>query len=512
MTDFFAYSWPGGRSLAALAAALSTRGPLRRLGRRTLERTYLDTFDGRLYRAGWTLTLCEEPVGRFLEGREPGGGLRCRAAAKAEPRFAADLPEGGLAEELADRIAPRRLLSQAIVEVRATRFRCLDRRDKTIARVQVERRRVRFPDRSDPRRTLAARVTIEALRGFEDAAADLAAACGELGLVPIEADELAEALALVDRRPGQDPARLALALDSRGSAGDALAMIHQALLSVVRATEDGVRRELDPEFLHDYRVALRRTRSTLGQLTGVYAEEPTERFRHELGRLARETGPLRDLDVFAAELADERAGDPELAGPLEPLVELVQRQRRRTGRRLTALLDGSRAERTLGEWQDFLAAPDWGPSAALPARAVFGEALLRCHGKLLRRGSKLGDGSPPEDFHRLRIDAKKLRYVLETGASLFDAEAVAARLEPLKALQELLGLAQDLAVREARLADAATELAATAPPATLLAAGRLVERAHHRRLDLYREFPRIFGAFAAPAEQKRWPRLLRASR
>lgn len=506
----FCFSWPARGSLTALAAALAKHGPLRRAARRAFERTYLDTFDGRLYRAGWTLISIDEPAGRFLEGREPAGALRCRARAPRVPQFAAELPAGGLAEALSARIALRRLLVQAAVEVRATRFECLDRRDKTVARVLVERRRVSFPDR--PKwQSLPSRVVVEAVRGFEEAATDLAAACGELGLAPADADELAEALTLVGRRPGHDPARLTLVLDPAGDAGTALTTVHRELLAIVRATADGVHRELDPEFLHDYRVALRRTRSTLGLLRGVYAEEPTERFRRELGRLARETGPARDLDVFLEEIAALGA-DSDLASALAPLLEHIRRQRRRAGRRLVQVLAGPRTVRTLADWEAFLAAPAWGPAAAQPARTVFGEALARAHARLLRRGGRLDDASPPDDFHRLRIDAKKLRYVLETGASLFDATAVAARLGPLKALQEVLGEAQDLAVREARLADAATELAAAAAPATLVAIGRLIERAHHRRRELYRAFARPFAEFAAPAEQKRWLRLLRASR
>ncbi|MDX1997295.1 MAG: CHAD domain-containing protein [Thermoanaerobaculia bacterium] len=504
------FLWPN-RPLKDLVTALATRGPLRRVGRRTFTRSYLDTFDGRLYAAGWTLTLVEEPAGRFLEGRDLLGALRCRVAAGEVPSFAEELPAGGLAEALGPEITPRRLLTQATVEVRATRFEALDDREKTVARFHVERRRARFPGNRQAH-GLPARVVVEALRGFEDAAIERAAACGELGLEPMTADELTEVLARVDRRPGEDPARLALRLDAAGSAGDAVVHIHTALLAVLRATEDGVRQEFDPEFLHDYRVALRRTRSLLGQLPGVFDEEATERFRRDLGRLARETGPARDLDVFLAELTQEVADEPALRRDLAPVIALVGRHRRRAGRRLRQVLEGPRTARVLSDWQAFLATPTFGPAAAQPVRALFGEALERARARLLRRGSRLDAGSAPEDYHRLRIDAKKLRYVLETGASLWDKEDVAKRLAPLKALQELLGGAQDLAVREARLIDAAAELATTAGPAALVAIGRLVERAHRRRFELYQEFPDAFAGFASPAEQKRWSRLLRPSR
>ena len=41
-------------------------------------------------------------------------------------------------------------------------------------------------------------------------------------------------------------------------------------LQTLRINEDGVRKDLDSEFLHDFRVAVRRTRSALSQIKGVF--------------------------------------------------------------------------------------------------------------------------------------------------------------------------------------------------------------------------------------------------
>ncbi len=74
--------------------------------------------------------------------------------------------------------------------------------------------------------------------------------------------------------------------------------VHRAHLAAMRWNEAGLRADLDSEFLHDWRVAVRRTRCLLGQLKQVFPAGETRRLRSELGWLARLTGPLRDLDVF----------------------------------------------------------------------------------------------------------------------------------------------------------------------------------------------------------------------
>ena len=66
-----------------------------------------------------------------------------------------------------------------------------------------------------------------------------------------------------------------------------------------RSTVDGTVDDLDAEFLHELRVAVRRTRSVLGEAKGVLPEDVRTRFGAELKSLARASPPIaRDLDVY----------------------------------------------------------------------------------------------------------------------------------------------------------------------------------------------------------------------
>jgi CHAD domain-containing protein len=121
--------------------------------------------------------------------------------------------------------------------------------------------------------------------------------------------------------------------------GRAVRGILRELLGEIRRQERRLRREDDPEGLHDFRVALRRTRSVLGQVEGAFAARTRARFRLAFRRLGRSTGPLRDLDVQLSELPHRRRLlPPRMQRHLDPLAELLRERRRLERERLLAAL------------------------------------------------------------------------------------------------------------------------------------------------------------------------------
>uniref|UniRef100_UPI0025F28486 CHAD domain-containing protein n=1 Tax=Nitratifractor sp. TaxID=2268144 RepID=UPI0025F28486 len=53
----------------------------------------------------------------------------------------------------------------------------------------------------------------------------------------------------------------------------------------------------------------------------------------------------------------------------------------------------------------------------------------------------------PEAYHKVRIEAKKLRYMLELFASILEPGAYEATLKQVKKIQEILGEHQDFMVQ-----------------------------------------------------------------
>jgi CHAD domain-containing protein len=87
-----------------------------------------------------------------------------------------------------------------------------------------------------------------------------------------------------------------------------------------------------------------------------------------------------------------------------------------------------------------------------------------------------------ERLHQIRVDAKKLRYLIDVTPSFYDPADLECIVGALKKLQRVLGDFNDAVVQERRLLNCVWALAAAGGPAgALIALGRLAERSCHRR-------------------------------
>jgi CHAD domain-containing protein len=119
--------------------------------------------------------------------------------------------------------------------------------------------------------------------------------------------------------------------------------VHQALLQIIIRNEPGVRAALDSEFLHDYRVAIRRTRSLLRQIRNVFPDDAVEHFSSEFSWIGRLTGPSRDMDVLVLALCQRRldmAAD-DVAAVISCVQMAQQDEHRKLVERWTAIATGS---------------------------------------------------------------------------------------------------------------------------------------------------------------------------
>ena len=94
-------------------------------------------------------------------------------------------------------------------------------------------------------------------------------------------------------------------------------------------------------------------------------------------------------------------------------------------------------------------------AAQAPAAAVVPGLILARHRSALiaaRRAARSGD---PDDFHRLRIRCKRLRYALEFVSEIYEGRTRGV-IRRVVGLQDCLGLMQDAQVAAARLRSLAT--------------------------------------------------------
>ena len=326
--------------------------------------------------------------------------------------------------------------------------------------------------------------------------------------------ELSSVYHAVGQNPGDYSTSFQLELDPGTPSATAARRIHQTLLKNLLANLEGVTRNWDPEFLHDFRVAIRRTRSALNQLKGLFPEAEVEHFSEEFRWLGAKTGPGRDFDVYLLKIpAYREALHPGAQKDLEPLVQLLQKKRAVEQGKLRGLMRSRRFHGLLEDWGTFLEEPDAPdsdlPNAHRPIRELASERIWKAFTKVLREGGKTSRATSARALHRLRIRCKKLRYLITFFRTLYPADELKPFIAELKRLQDHLGDFNDLQMQQEALHRFAEEMLATktGPPATLLAMGQLMGQLEGQQIVEREAFHRHFRQFSRPRNQKRFRKL-----
>jgi CHAD domain-containing protein len=497
------YLLPEGMTFASAGRELASRLSIRAGKTRSCDRAYYDTFDGLLHRAH-LIAVWDDGQLALVE-RDSDRVLARVAVEKPGPRvFAADLPPGRLRDSVRGLIDVRALLPLTEIRVRERPLDVLDGQRKTVARIRLEAPTV-------GRKRLATRVALRAVRGYAEAEQRVSETLETVLRFPRAEQRLVdEALAASGAKSGGTPSSVRVELEPGERADRAAAAVLRALLAVVEANLEGTIADIDSEFLHDLRVSVRRSRAVQRELRGALGGPELEHFRVELRWLQQVTGDARDLDVYVLEFDDMRALVPEpVRDDLEPVVEVLRRQRAEAHRRTARALRSERARVLLRDWGSFLdrVEPlplDERPDATIPIEAVAGGRIRKVYRRMVKMGRAIDENSLSTEYHELRKKGKELRYLLELfAAPLYPEEVVKPMIKSLKALQDVLGRHQDREIQVATLRSLAPEIVGgPGGPAALMAMGMLVERLAEEQQDARAEFAERFEAFASKPAQR----------
>lgn len=282
--------------------------------------------------------------------------------------------------------------------------------------------------------------------------------------------------------------------------------ICRRLAEIVEVNLQGTIDDLDPEFLHDFRVAIRRSRSVLREMRGVLSPETTRQARADLKWIQEITGPTRDLDVMLMDWPSMENQVPEsMRSDLEPLRTLLAEDRDRyfaamrrhlRSRRYTEAWDGWRSAIRPGEGRP-------GPDSDRPIGKMAAKRIVAVYKRMVEMGSAIDEDSPGEALHDLRKRGKELRYLLELFGGLWPAETVKTLVSALKGLQDTLGHFQDDEIQIAELRSLGPTLA-TVPGGTdaLIALGFVIEDLAVSQAKGRADFARRFADFSAPANRE----------
>jgi CHAD domain-containing protein len=503
----------GRSSVDVVRARLAPRFSLVASGRpRTLRQTWLDTFDWRLYHAGFTLEhRTGSRLSEYLLSGGEGEPLTVSASSIRWPALAGALPPGPVRDRLAGLAWVRALLPVARATSTVRQLRVLNDDLKTIALLTVTQLTVPVPA-AEP---LPARLSVTAVRGYQPQTDRIIRVLTETaGLAPATCSPLETALAAAGRQPGDYTGKVDVRLTAAMPARRAVTEVLLQLTGTLQANVPGTARDTDTEFLHDLRVAVRRTRSALKLCGDVLTTGTQQRYAAEFKWLGDITTPVRDLDVYLLGY-DQSAAGLEAAAPAElaPFHAHLRRQRENERAALVRVLRSRRFTGLLQSWHSQLAsqrAPRRGPTAGQLAA----ERIARAHRRVLRPGARIVPDSPPESLHDLRKRCKELRYLLEFFASLHDPAIHRQAVRDLKGLQDCLGEYQDCQVQlhELRVFAGQMQTDRQVPATALLAMGELAGQIAHREHQARSEFAGRFADFASAANQQRFQALTAGAR
>jgi CHAD domain-containing protein len=443
-----------------------------------VERTYYDTFDGLLYDAELTLSI--------------QGGVRTLTKRDGSQ------PEAGVSAEKVAGV--RTLLVVAKVRLSTQILNVLDEREKTVCRIVLE-----TPI------GLRERARLVPMKGYDrerDRIHEFLVASG--AFAPADLPLVDDAVLAAGGQPEGIRSKVDVPLRSIERADVAVVAVLWRLIEIMDANLPGTLADTDTEFLHDYRVAIRRTRTVMREMKGVFPAAQIKRLRVEFKWLQEITGLTRDLDVYLLEFERLRAVAPmAMRLDLDPLLEVLKDWHQTAREQMEVELRSERAQAIHEDWGRLVTlltglSQEGRPDAGRAITELSGERILRVHRRMVKMGRGITNDSKPEEYHELRKKGKELRYLLELFAvPLYDADVVKPMIRALKGLQDVLGTHQDRDVQAQTLKHLGESVAAQpGGTAALMAMGALLERLEAEAQAARDQFASSFAEFASDAQRK----------
>ncbi len=507
-TAYYSISDPA--QLEEIKAALEGVFTLAQEKASTVKETYYDTFDSALYTSGRFLTRQARRFSLRGKGREKASAGAVPVRERSYLTWA-DFPEGRLRDALREAAEIRALLPLITITRHTLSWAITAAEGKTVARVRLVES-VSSDDNGPAVR--AAILEAEPVRGYGGEFETLTGILSGLGLESGENDVLSASLEAKGKTIGTYSSKVNVSLDPETPSGEAIRKILRDLLDTMKKNEDGMAKDIDTEFLHDFRVAVRRSRSALTLTRNIYAEEERERWKEALRTLGRMTNRLRDLDIYL--LGKDKyvaMVPPSLRPGLEKLFSLIAGERAKALAEFTVFVESEEYRRMLYAWELFLDSAEssgTGEKAERPVLKLARKRIRKRYKSAVDIGSNITGSSPDADFHTLRIECKKLRYYLEFFESLFPGDETKRAIKQLKALQDNLGDFNDLHVQQESiqgflsLVDAGDE----SEKEIVASAGGLISCLYTRQEERRAEFASRFEEFAGEETRALFDKML----
>ncbi len=398
----------------------------------------LDTFDFELLESAKMLFQLEEKLLCF----DVRAGRMVEQLAPKKWSFAADLPEGPVTSQLTGGSNLRAFLPVAEIEICLLHGLLLDDEEKTRARLSTL-------SMQRGQKAVGVGSTVY-LRGYGQAHTDLCRWLEKLGA--IACPDVGQVFSLLDIKRELYTAKPIVQIHPDAPARESAVMIINAFMQTARRNENGVAADYDTEFLHDYRVSLRKVRSVLSLFKGVFEVSATACLKEDFASLMQKTNTLRDLDVYLLNKEQYFSLVPaETHEGLHILFMHLAGERKKEHKSVSKFIrskvyleDIGRLEKLFADGLALAAGPKGQEKSLIFASGL----ILKRYAKVCKIARSIDEKTPDEVVHQLRINCKKLRYLMEFFAPLFPKDDLKALVKALKSLQDNLGNFNDYSVQQ----------------------------------------------------------------
>jgi CHAD domain-containing protein len=228
-----------------------------------------------------------------------------------------------------------------------------------------------------------------------------------------------------------------------------------------RITLGDLRMRREENAVHQTRVAVRRTRSTLRVFASFFDQDHASHLDHELAWYAEALGRVRDLDISRRRVENDLGAETD--GLVDQhsahqLLRLLETDRQQAWEEALAILAGRRYGALLRELDQWRVAAPWTVEPEPDVMRLLKKAKKKSDKRLERATSD--PDAPDSPFHRARKAAKRTRYAAElVRPAVGKAAKRLAKEHEMR--QDALGQLQDHVMIVAVLRDLADRQATT---------------------------------------------------
>ncbi|MCG3864683.1 MULTISPECIES: CHAD domain-containing protein [unclassified Photobacterium] len=211
----------------------------------------------------------------------------------------------------------------------------------------------------------------------------------------------------------------------------------------------GIIKDDDPEFLHQYRVTMRRIRAILSLHQSLFMPKQLKESNLSIKQLMQSTNLQRDLDVYLMQMEHyfyliEHKHHQGLARFFDDLQHQRQKAYKKNKHWLKSVEYHAQCKhislqlKRLSPRQEAL---------SKEPQEMINPLLLRIDNSIITLMHSIDSKTSDTQLHRLRIKCKKLRYGLEYYRPLTEQLSLSLNIKTLKFLQEKLGDFNDSSVQ-----------------------------------------------------------------